>query len=196
MLLNENASDVPVEEGFLSPMLSLDTLIESNLEQAALQVMSETPDEEMETFSSANPPVIWDPGHVARLALPADWLRLVAVKMSDWSSEVKRALRPEDAGWVYRESIIEAISGTARRPRAYLTIDVGGRSLELHRCESDSAQLEYLIYVARPKVSATARTISFPAGLRRRVAERAAELTREIIRKSLGSVSLSVSEVC
>ena len=115
-------------------------------------------------------PVIHDSEGRATLHLPDDFLRLVALKMSDWSLPVTKITSEGDPNYPFTGSRWESIRGSRERPVVTLQLTPsGGKCLKLYGCTEDSTP-EYGWYMKRC-VSA-GDSLEIPKGLYGELLER------------------------
>ena len=102
--------------------------------------------------------------HAAEVRLPGGFLRLVSVRMSDWSRGVRSAPGPSSPQWGRQWSAEPGIAGSPDMPRAYLDCDGEGPLLRLVGCRSDTATLESLAVWCVPEPDGSG-TFEFPESL-------------------------------
>ena len=106
-----------------------------------------------EEAKSLVPAVSVDSEGVGVLILPADFQRLVSLKMSDWRRPVKKITDTDSNEYPMQGSKWPGIRGTPERPVVTAGFNHDGkRCLRLFSCTS-SSQPEYLIYQGIPEVS-------------------------------------------
>lgn len=114
-----------------------------------------------------------DPEGVATLRLPADFLELVYVKLSDWNSGVTEAVFPGEPGFSLQSCRFKGIRGNPERPVAVVDRDTSGAILKLYS-SSENAKLETGLYLPDSLLSDSA-VIYLPDGLYIKLAERLAK---------------------
>lgn len=82
---------------------------------------------------------------IVTLPLPADYLKFVSVKMSDWKKPLTVYITPDDERASPLSSKWEGVKGNRERPVALLLED----RLEIH---TSSGALDFFRYMSRPKV--------------------------------------------
>lgn len=98
---------------------------------------------------------------VVTITLPDDFLRLIAVRMSDWDVCLSRIIREGDQHFDCLKSKRAAIRGTPRRPAASVSFDEEGRQcLRLYSSDLDASLLTAR-YMPLPEVSSD-DTIDIP----------------------------------
>ncbi|MCH5242960.1 MAG: hypothetical protein J1F67_11195 [Muribaculaceae bacterium] len=97
------------------------------------------------------PEVSIGPDGVGTLRLPDDFLRLVYVKMNDWSRPVTSVTPFSDPSVSLQYSPWNGVRGTPQRPVAVM--DAASGSLKLFTCGKGSA-LESFLYVPKPVIAA------------------------------------------
>lgn len=195
---NLGASDTAlIDEGDESA-LTLDEMLRSSVERSARLVAEGAPTyllQDMMADGSGVRPV-WDaavPG-AGRVVLPADFLRLVWFKMSDWRYGLTTAITPDNALYAAQRSAFPGLRGSAEKPVIVLLAAAGaGRAwtLEFYCSDAATASVEALTYVPAPKVSGTgaAATIELAPLLTGAVA---AEMAAEVL-LSLGEGDMSTA---
>lgn len=159
---NLGASDAALIDEGEESALTLDEMLRASVERAARLVAEGAPtyllQEVMADGSGVQP--VWDtavPG-AGRVALPADFLRLVWFKMSDWRYGLTTALTPDNALYAAQRSAFPGLRGSVEKPVMVLVPAVGaGRkwALEFYCSDAATARVEALTYVPAPKVSGT-----------------------------------------
>lgn len=94
--------------------------------------------------------VEWLEGGAGRILLPADFLRLAALRMSDWRRPLTAVTDTETPLWRRQSSPFRLLRGTARQPVCGLVSLPAGRALEFHSCRSESARVETGLYLPHP----------------------------------------------
>ena len=93
----------------------------------------------------------------ARVPLPQNFLRLLALKMTDWDYMVDHATPRGDATYAIQHSDVYSLRGNPHRPIVCVTPD--GRNLEAFGSVDPNAKLEIFDYVAIPEIDTENNTI-------------------------------------
>ena len=88
--------------------------------------------------------------YAVEVVLPADFLRLVSVKIPGWQRCANHLILPGDAEWECQWSAEPGIAGCPARPRAYLATEGDGMILRLVGSESADASLGHLRVLTIP----------------------------------------------
>ena len=138
-------------------------------------LIEESAPENFTDFKSIDPAVKIDERGVVTLALPADFLRLAEVKMSDWSRGVSRITNREELIFGLQMSPWAGLRGVPERPVVLMEKDgKGGRSLRMYSSKP-GATLEYALYIPTPKLGAD-DTLEIPDRLYYPLLEKLAEI--------------------
>ena len=137
--------------------LTLEEIIDSKIIDAARTVTSVAPNVMLESGRSfANAPITWsevqNPGYgMGYLKLPADFLRLVVFRMSDWDYGVTMPIREGDALYGRQFSRFPGIRGNPQRPVVALVNRQDGLYLEFFTCNSgQGVHIRHAQYIAQP----------------------------------------------
>lgn len=90
---------------------------------------------------------------VARINLPADFMRLVSLQMSDWLLPATETIETGSPEYLQLRSRHAGIRGSTERPRVAVVRTEAQPRLELFSCASQSATLTHGIYLPLPTVS-------------------------------------------
>ena len=86
------------------------------------------------------------------LKMPSDFLRLIKVKMSDWSRPVIEAVGDENPLYPVLQSECSGITGNPKSPvAAIVTGDDNQQILELYCCDTENATISSLRYLPMPR---------------------------------------------
>lgn len=174
-LLDENETILEERVEYGDPGTMVRPLIEDLLPDVARVTISNAPLRQIDDCRHLRPGVTAGPGEAA-YRLPDDFLRLVYVKMSDWSSGVVSPLSYD--GEEYRLRLNR--KSAARRRRAAVAISYRGDERYLEVFGSDtSATLTALDYVQVPSVQG--QYIDLPPALVSDVCARTAEMVSAVI---------------
>lgn len=164
--LDENALSRELSALRDVPTLTLDELILSKIEPAALAVVQQAPVSLLSDVSSVLTGSLNVIGLSANtfclgLNLPSDFLRLVRFQLSGWAYPVYEALPPSSPQYLRSHSIY-GVCGTNDRPRVFHVPGAYGRGmLEIHSASSAEDTLCNCLYVKIPTVQNN--SISLPA---------------------------------
>lgn len=159
---NLGASDAALIDEADESALTLDEMLRGSVERAARLVAEGAPaymlQEVMQDGSGLQP--VWDAtvSGAGRIGLPADFLRLVWFKMSDWRYGLGTALTVDHPLYAAQRSAFRGVRGSAEKPVVVLVPTAGGGqgwALEFYCSDAATAKVEALAYVAAPKVSGT-----------------------------------------
>ncbi|MCH5228546.1 MAG: hypothetical protein J1F12_00945 [Muribaculaceae bacterium] len=100
---------------------------------------------------------------VAGIPLPEDFLKLVCVRMSDWTRPVTHITGSEDADSYLQGSRISGIRGNPHRPVVITDYDASGKPMLKLYTTAKGSKLQTGLYIPRPVVSDN--SIDVPDGL-------------------------------
>jgi len=162
--------------------LSLDEIIESKIVDAARIVLRDAPAHLLDggtVFPQASQVVTWDsqagygPGSVP---LPADFLRLVCFKMSDWDHAVSQPIYEDNPLYKVQRSRFGGVRGNPQKPVVAIVMRSDGARLEFYSCAADSnASVAEAAYIKIPVIDSS--TIAICEKLKPAVVYYAAYLT-------------------
>lgn len=112
--------------------------------------------------------------YIGRLVLPKKLMRLMTVKMSDWTRPGK-IITEDDAEYLWQSSDFAGVRGNPHRPIAAVVATDQGLTLELYSCSSEAAKIERGTYICYPEVSAN-DTIKLAEKLKQAIVYEAAYL--------------------
>lgn len=121
--------------------------------ECATQALLETPLDRLspaEDLSALPTEVTWLKDGAGRIMLPADFCRLAAFRMSDWSRTLTAATDTGSAMWRRQSSPFRLLRGTTRQPVCGVVTLPAGMALEFHSCRSESASVETGLYLPHP----------------------------------------------
>lgn len=140
--------------------LSLDELIWSKIEDAALSVVLAAPVFMLDDISVpiGNEKLSIEPEfpHAGIVELPSDYARLVMLKLSGWQYPIYEVLPPHTSLYAQANSGFN-VFGTKDRPVVFLVPTQYGKRLEVYCASNRSDTIENCLYVPKPKMR--------PAGL-------------------------------
>lgn len=101
-----------------------------------------------------------DGSYVGKLACPKDFLKLIAIKCSDWDYEVREMISCTDDVYKMQKSRYAGVRGNPHRPIVADAMSANGRVLELY-C-SGTQSIEYAKYIGNYTTSTTEDHVSLP----------------------------------
>ena len=169
------------------PLIAADTsartvadIIISQVEWGARQVIEEAPLTKLGTGIPIRGSVAWRGSHgmgMAWLVLPDDFLRLLAIRMSDWQRDAT-IITADDERYQWQSSRFAAIRGNPQRPVAAIVTTPVGMAVELYSSSAgDGVTLAKALYLPVPRIHHG--TISLPPLLYPDIIDRIATLTRQ-----------------
>ena len=129
--------------------LALDEIIGSKIAEAARVVVLNAPSYLLDGGDSLEATVAWN-GTSGRMVLPADFLRLVVFKMSDWSRAVTVPISENDPLYAQQSSRWAGVKGNPQKPVVAIVPDADGLVLEFY---TSKGEVEKASYIAVPKVT-------------------------------------------
>lgn len=138
--------------------LPIDTLIRSCIKTGYEWLLTNAPLDKLHQGQSfAGRSVAWDSGVVGvgsgRIALPEDFLRLVAFRMSDWHRPVHQVTRANEMEYPRQSSPFPGIKGNPERPIVTIETEAIGRVLHFHACRGGRAvYIQQALYLPRPQL--------------------------------------------
>lgn len=172
--------------------LSLDDIIESKIVDAARQVELSAPVELLDGGTAiSSPTVTWEsqagygPGSID---LPADFLRLVVFKMSDWDHPVYHAITQYDPLYALQRSRFGGVRGNPQKPVVAIVSKASNAAgqylkLEFYSCAADSnASVSMMAYVPKPVISSGSISLCTP--LKSAIVYKAAAMTAQSIQRN------------
>lgn len=148
--------------------LPLDTIIRSKAAEAVREVHLEALPCQLECARPFVPDALgitWTDGCAGSMALPADFLRLVAFEMNDWERPAGPPIDPASAAYALQRSRFAGLRGSPQKPVVAIVPHASGPALEFYSCRSQSAAIRRALYVAEPKVDAQTDTLDVSAPL-------------------------------
>lgn len=138
---------------------------ESPFPDLALRVRLRAPGELAQLLLSADPAISGavkefgsrlsiDAEGVVELELPPDFLKLAAVKMSDWKREVNSITTPESGIGLMQSSKWKGVRGTPEKPVAMTAYNKSGAIVLKLFASNAKASLDYALYFPVPSVDA------------------------------------------
>ena len=136
--------------------LSVEEIIESKIEVAALIVHRDAPRYLLDAGIPFAESIIWESAEgIGRgvMTLPADFLRLVTFRMSDWRRDVTEAIYEDDPRYALQLSAFAGVRGCPEKPVVAIIQSTEGLTLELYSCASGpSIHIDKARYLPRPKI--------------------------------------------
>lgn len=136
--LNRAARSAPLSETFDPERAFLDDIVRRSLCDVVAYVHRHAPVERLEPGLSFHGAVGWLPAPVGGgfVALPDDFMRLVAFKMSDWRCVVCHAIEPDTHAY-RRQFSTFGVAGCPERPVVAIVSRPSGLNLEFFTSSSD-----------------------------------------------------------
>ena len=132
--------------------LSLDAIIESQIEEGAKRVLAEAPSYLLDGGNNLRGSVFWEKNNSGWLLLPDDFMRLIVFEMSDWERAVFTAINTDDSIYLKQSSRFKGLRGTAQKPVCAITIRPEGRVLEFYSCKTRDAEVTKAVYLPYPRI--------------------------------------------
>lgn len=174
--MDENVTDDGLQLLREVNTLTLDELISHQVETAAQLVLSGANVELLEGGKSFLGSSVSFLGRgIGRVQLPADFLRFLYFRMSDWDYGVTDYIVPEDRRYAVQFGRWAGLRGSPHRPVVALVPSDGGMSLEFF---SSSGSVEEARYVAKPRLQGAGDdcVMDFPLMLKDALVNEAAAL--------------------
>lgn len=157
VVLDQNKDSAPLAAVGDIDTLSIDEIIEESIPGAIRAVLLTAPDTFFDGGISATSEALKMKKHAVAnnvygyvsVELPADFIRLLSMKMSDWDFAVSYAFPRGDAAYAIQHSRVTSLHGNAQRPVAVVTPD--GKHIEAFSSKED-ARLDEFVYVGMPSV--------------------------------------------
>jgi hypothetical protein len=134
---------------------NLDKVIKSCISEAYKMVSMLADVSMIEGKDASNASLSIDDQLVGRISVPDDFIRLVSVRLSSWSSAKSSAISEDSPE--YRMQSNRWVCGTPNRPVAALANGKSGRVLELYKASSANDTLKSFTYV--PSVADDAESV-------------------------------------
>ena len=180
-LLDENRAVLEDRTLYGDPNASLRTLIREFLPEAAEYVMLEGKNTDFSECEQRleNSPLIFIDETRALIRLPANFVRLLYLKMTDWDQGIYETLQPGGAEYqLYARSRKRYWEpGVRKHPAASIGMAFGRRTLEIFNT-SLGAEIDQIQYLCRPEFDGV--EIDIPQSIFPRVCRRLAQTICEI----------------
>lgn len=137
---------------------NLDTVIRSCISEAYKMVSLMADVAMIEGKDNSNASLTIDSNLVGKVAVPSDFIRLVGVRLSSWSSSKSTAVSEDSPE--YRMQSNKWVCGSPSQPVVALVNGKNGRALELYKASSTGDTLRSFVYVPSVPDSATSIEIS------------------------------------
>lgn len=151
-------------------------------------MLMEIPVESSADFTKSTPSISIDGEGTVSFPLPADFLRLVSVKMSDWLRSVTNVTPLDSETGRIQESPVKALRGTRERPVAVISIGEDRNRAMMLFSSGSGNRLEHFLYYAVPQIAAD-DTLDIPQPLYHRLIIQLAEKIRTLLPPSSGQES-------
>lgn len=176
--LDENISFIDSRMEFSEPESPLESLIEALLPDAARAVIREAQLSDIDESEDFDADPDWIVPGRGTVELPADFLRLVSFRMSDWRRAVSTPIDPE--GEEYSLHCATSPFGHGRRKGPAVALPPGSRCLEFFGSTEPGAYVESARYIPDPEDPDDNRSLRIPRSLVTQVASATAERIRKI----------------
>ena len=162
IILDENGVSVPLTSLGDVDTLSLNTLIESKIEDAARIVELQAPLHLLSANGSdfgSGQGVNWhdstNPGiGSGYIALPTDFLRLICFRMSDWAYPVSEVIYPHDPRYALQHSRYQGVKGNPQSPVVAIQTGESSSVLEFYSCDGgEDVTVSIAKYLKEPKIA-------------------------------------------
>ena len=183
--LDENDASTPlITEGNIDA-ITLNDIIHSKIEDAAAVVCKQAPlsmtDGGTTAFAATQSNKLSEGlgGNITvpdgEFILPADYLRLVYIKMSTWKRPVVEPITPVDPLYAQMASEVTGVTGNVNRPVAAIVNKPDGLNMELYPSTGNLSGC----YLARPAITSaqSTETIALPPKLKPAIVQYTAALT-------------------
>ena len=154
-VIDRNNSSAPLAGLTDVETLSIDTLIESKLEDAARAVTVNAPRHLLDSGKSIGTAVAWSSSktkHWGFTQLPEDFLRLLTFQMADWNYPVTEAITDADPEYKQQNSRFIGIGGNPQRPVVAIVQHPIGLILEFYSCTSNDVAVKVARYIPIPRI--------------------------------------------
>lgn len=145
-------------EGFSDvDTLALNDIIQSKVVEAVARVHNSAPAVLLspKDITSSSPMIKTEPVATGEklyyMVLPSDFMRFVALRMSDWSRTLYEAIDIDDAKYLHQSSRFAGIRGCAQKPVAALVPGGDGLHLELYP-HTTGGTVKLFLYMPYPKI--------------------------------------------
>lgn len=140
--------DTPLQQITMADESPIDTIIESLLDESALEILLKAPFHRL-PVTSATPTITPDPNDrtVGTIAVPDDFLRLVSFKMDDWQRSVTELAVKGDP--ISRRQANKHIRGGISRPVGVLSKNSSGVVIEYYSTFSETHSLSEFLYIQK-----------------------------------------------
>ncbi len=183
--LDLDAEDLPLVHVPDAQALTVDAIVRSLIVQGATQVICEAPLSKLQTGVPVRGGVAWRdaPGvGMGLLLLPDDFLRLIALRMSDWQRDAK-IISAHDAEYQWQSSRFPGVRGNPQRPVVAVVSTPAGWAAELYTSQAGpGVTLSKALYQPVPVIRHDA--IELPPLLFHEVIDRIADLVRRVFEAS------------
>lgn len=152
VVLDRNHVSTPLAGFSDADTLDVDEIIRSCMVLAVRNVHTAAPVYLLEHGHNIGDEIYWNGDGSGWLLLPADFMRLVSFRMSDWSRTLYEAITPDDASYALQRSRWRGLRGTPSRPVCALCVRPEGKVLEFYSCASEDAFVDGGVYIPYPTI--------------------------------------------
>lgn len=153
--IDKNNSSAPLTALADVDTLSINSLIESKIEDAARAVTVNAPRHLLDSGKAFGAAIAWSSSktkHWGFTQLPEDFLRLVTFQMSDWSYPVVEAITELNPLYAQQKSRFAGIGGNPQRPVVAIVQHPIGLVLEFFSCTSNDIAVKIARYIPIPRI--------------------------------------------
>lgn len=143
-----STSDTPLQAITMADEKPIDTIIESLLDESALEILLKAPFHRLD-ITSATPTITQDETDTTtgKITAPEDFLRLVSFRMDDWERSVTELSIKGDA--ISRRQSNKYIRGGQSRPVGVLSKSDKGIEIEYYSTKSTTHALSEFLYIKK-----------------------------------------------
>ena len=183
VVMDYNPDSRPLIEMGDAPTLAIDQIIQSRVLVAAKTVLEKAPLASIDTVKPLVGPVAWPTQAgigMGYLVLPADFLRLAAIQMSDWLRPAT-IITEHSPEYAWQSSRFAGVRGNPQRPVAAIVRYSIGLVVELYASEAGpEVSLRRALYVPTPAFDIDL-CVDLPKALYDDIISQCAILTQNII---------------
>ena len=192
--IDMNKGDAPLILEGDTDTLTFDEIIFAKLADAVRMVEMEAPLFMLESghdFSGRDPYISSDGNGF--INLPADFMRLISFRMSDWRRTVYEAISESDPQYALQSSRFKGICGNPEKPVVAIVRRSEGKVLEFYSCNSDNATVAQSTYLPIPRIDRNGG-IDVAEDCYRAAVYRAASLALASVGDQLSTTMLEISK--
>ena len=192
--IDMNKGDDPLILEGDTDTLTFDEIIFAKLADAVRMVEMEAPLFMLESGHDfiESDPYIGDDGK-GFINLPADFMRLISFRMSDWRRTVYEAISESDPQYALQSSRFKGICGNPEKPVVAIVRRSEGKVLEFYSCKTEEASVAQATYLPIPKIDRDGG-IDVAEDCYRAAVYRAASLALASVGDQLATTMLEISK--